>query len=247
MLGHWYWYRLEQTEREEAFTRDGAVALWLNADMITNTLSPADEDLDLQARIGLLGDRQEKQDAVRTLFARFQAPVMKFLADLFSDLDPDDRASCVHDAFQTIYQMAEDSTLDTEKPLAPLVFTIAKRRAIDIRRKNSRRIKTDGNIAGEIGDLLRDTETGRDWHHARVLDKAEEVQEEFRKFVASLKGQQRRVASIMADFLPDTLSDQEIAQEIQTRSGQHMTTMEVKGAKNALMKKFREILKLKLR
>lgn len=207
----------------------------------------SDSDLDLQARIGLLGNLQEKQDAVQLLFTRFHAPVMKYLSDHFSDLDPDDRASAVHDAFRSIYRMAENGVLDTDEPLAPLVFTIAKRRAIDMRRGNSCRIKADGEIGEDVGMLLAGTQTGRDWNHVRLLEMADQVQEEFRGFVASLKGQQRRVASVMADSLPDVLTDQEIAQDIQARSKHFITTMEVKGAKNALMKKFREILKSKLR
>jgi DNA-directed RNA polymerase specialized sigma24 family protein len=209
------------------------------------TLSREDEELDLEARIGLLGTAQEKQDAVRTLFARYGTPVMSFLADHFPDIDPEERANAVHDAFRAIYQKAEDRTLDADKPLGPLAFTIAKRRALDARRKNSCRIKPDVQIGEVVGDLLAGTDTGADWNLVRLGDKAEEVQKEFRRFVATLKGQQRRVASIMADCLPDWLSDQEIAQEIQTRTTHHITTLEVKGAKNALMKKFREILQRK--
>ncbi len=90
------------------------------------------------------------------------------------------------------------------------------------------------------------TETGRDRRLAVTLDKADEVRSEFRKFVGTLKGQQRRVASVMADFLPDWLTDQEIAEEVFVRSKMRITVMEVKGAKNALMAKFREIMKRKL-
>jgi hypothetical protein len=93
---------------------------------------------------------------------------------------------------------------------------------------------------------LAGTETGRDWRLAVTLDKADEVRDEFRKFVCTLKGQQRRVASVMADFLPDWLTDQEIAEEVFVRSKMRITVMEVKGAKNALMAKFREIMKRKL-
>lgn len=210
------------------------------------TLAPEDEDLDLQARIGLLGTPQEKEDAVRLLFRRFERPLMSFLADSFADLDSDERASVIHDAFLNLYKLAEDGALDSDKPLTGLLFTVAKRRAIDVRRKNSRRIRADMELTEEVGDYLVGTETGRDWSLAVTLGKAAEVCEEFRQFVGTLKGQQRRVASVMADFLPDWLSDQEIAHEIFKRTGQRITAMEVKGAKNALMTKFRAILKRKV-
>jgi uncharacterized protein YecA (UPF0149 family) len=70
--------------------------------------------------------------------------------------------------------------------------------------------------------------------------------EAFRQFVGTLKDQQRRVASVMANFLPDWLTDQEISDEVFVRTKTKITVMEVKGAKNALMAKFRELLKRKL-
>jgi DNA-directed RNA polymerase specialized sigma24 family protein len=210
------------------------------------TQAQQDDDLDLQVRIGLLGTADEREEAVRLLFARFARPVMSFLADRFGDLDSDERASVVHDAFRALYQMATNGQLDPDKPVAGLLFTVAKRRAIDARRKNSRRIRADVNLNEEVGAYLLGTETGRDWSLALALGKAAEVGDEFRQFVPTLKGQQRRVASVMADSLPDWLSDHEIAQEVFERTHEHITAMEVKGAKNALMAKFRTILKRKL-
>lgn len=205
-----------------------------------------DEELDLRARIGLLGTDAEREEGVKLLVSRFQRPIMKFLADRFADLSSDDRASVVHDAFLAVHEKALDRTLNVDSPLHPLLFTVAKRRAIDLRRKASRRIHADAELTEKVGDYLAGTETGRDWRLAVTLDKADEVRDEFRKFVCTLKGQQRRVASVMADFLPDWLTDQEIAEEVFVRSKMRITVMEVKGAKNALMAKFREIMKRKL-
>jgi len=205
-----------------------------------------DEELDLQVRIGLLGTDEEREQAIKLLVSRFQRPVMKFLAGRFTDLSADDRASVVQDAFLAIHEKAVNRTLDVDSPLHPLLFTIANRRAIDLRRKASRRIRADAELTEEVGKYLAGTETGRDWRLAVTLDKADEIRDEFRKFVGTLKGQQRRVASVMADFLPDLLTDQEIADEVFVRSKMRITVMEVKGAKNALMAKFREIMKRKL-
>jgi len=232
-----------QADRSAAMTflRDKEDYPWLNRAMQTTAFE--DDDLDLQARIGLLGTSKEKEEAVQLLFKRFARPLMSYMADTFADLTPDERASAVHDVFIAIYRMAENGTLDTDKPITGLLFTIIKRRGIDIRRKNSRRIRTDVELTDEVGDYLVGTETGRDWSLAVTLGKANEVSEAFRQFVLTLKGQQRRIASVMADFLPDWLSDQEIAEEVFSRTGQRITTMEVKGAKNALLAKFRALLK----
>lgn len=208
--------------------------------------SANDADLDLQARIGLLGPPEEREQAVNLLYIRFEKPLMKFLADRFADLTSDDRASVVQDTFCAVHNKAVDRTLDVDSPLTPFLFTVAKRRAIDLRRMASSRIRADAELTEEVGDYLTGTETGREWRLAVTLNKAEEVISEFRQFVASLKGQQCKVASVMADFLPDWLTDQEIADEISDCTRQRITVMEVKGAKNALMTKFRSILKRKL-
>src|SRR5262245_23152543 len=127
------------------------------------TQAQRDDDLDLQARIGLLGTVAEREEAVRLLFARYERPVMRFLADRFPDLDSDERASAVHDAFRTLYKLANDGEFDPDRPVSGLLFTVAKRRALDLRRKNSRRIRADVNLNEELGENLAGTETGRDW------------------------------------------------------------------------------------
>jgi len=205
-----------------------------------------DEELDLQARVELLGTDEDREHAIGLLFSRYERSLMKFLADRFSDLSSDDRASAIHDAFRIIHAKAVNRTLDVDSPLHPLLFTIAKRRAIDLRRMASCRIRPDVELTEEVGKYLAGTQTGQDWRLLVTLEKAGEVAVEFRQFVGTLKGQQRRVASVMADFLPDWLTDQEIADELLVRTKLKITVMEVKGAKNALMAKFREILKRKL-
>jgi DNA-directed RNA polymerase specialized sigma24 family protein len=210
------------------------------------TASTEDDELDLQARIGLLGTPEEREQALELLYRRFAKPIMKFLARKFGDLTSDERASAVHDGFRVVHDKAVDGTLNVDEPLTGLLFTVAKRKALDFRRRNSSRIRADVELTEHVGDYLAGTETGRDWSLVVTLGKAEEVCEEFRKFVGSLKGQQLKVASVMADFLPDWLDNQEIANEVFVRTGKRITVMEVKGAKIALMAKFKAIIKQKL-
>src|SRR5208283_4707649 len=122
-----------------------------------------DEELDLQARVGLLGTDEEREQAIGLLVARFEGPLMKFLADRFSDLSSDDRASAVQDAFRVIHAKAVNRTLEVDSPLHPLLFTIAKRRAIDLRRMASCRIRPDVELTEEVGKYLAGTQTGQDW------------------------------------------------------------------------------------
>jgi DNA-directed RNA polymerase specialized sigma24 family protein len=211
-------------------------------------LTPEDEMLDLEARCLLLeDDNAKKQAAIRLLKTRYERPVMAFLGDLFADLEADERATAVNDALSEIYRMSLDGTLDSNNELSGLIFTVAKCRAIDLRRHHSRRIPSAAKLPESVGDYLKDTDVGSDWRYVAILDRAADVMVEFRSFVRMLPRQQKRVGSIMADALPDQMTDREIADEILSRFGVHVSQLEVKGAKQALMKKFREILKRRLK
>jgi DNA-directed RNA polymerase specialized sigma24 family protein len=203
--------------------------------------------LDLEARCLLLDDDlAKKQEAVRILKQRYERPLMAFLGELFGDLEVDDRAMVVNDALLEIYRRSLNGTLDANNELSGLLFTVAKRRAIDLRRRHSRRIPVGSKLAEDVGDYLRDTTTGSEWRLALIMEHAGAIADEFRAFVRTLTApQQRRVASVMADALPDWMTDREIADEIFDRFGTHVSQLEVKGAKQALMKKFRELMKRK--
>ncbi len=210
-------------------------------------LTPEDEMLDLEARCLLLEDDiAKKQEAVRLLKQRYERPLMAFLGELFGDIEADERAMVVNDALLEIYRRSVKGTLDANNELSGLLFTVAKRRGIDRRRRNSRRIPVGSKLAENVGDYLKDTGTGSDWRLAVIMEHAAAITDEFRAFVRTLTApQQKRVASVMADALPDWMTDREIADDVFERFGVHVSQLEVKGAKQALMKKFRELMKKK--
>lgn len=206
-----------------------------------------DEDLDLEIQIGLLGGDQERRESVTKLFNRYKKRLMIFLENKRPYLPAEDAATAIHDAVIEIYHMADTRPKDLEKPLRPLLFTITDRRAVDILRKRSRRIKSDDQITENIGGAIAGTETGAVWRdfcsQRESKELLAEVNREFRSFIISLPRKQRLVAGVIADdFL---LSDQEIAIELRSRWNQVVPVVEIKGAKQALMKKFRELLKKK--
>jgi len=234
-------------DSNERLRRDCANEIPHGAGMYQPTTE--DEMLDLEARCLLLEkDENKKQAGVRMLFERYRRPLMGFLSDRFPDLNEDERASAISDVFIGIYNKAVEGSLNTDDDLSGLIFTIAKRRALDSRRKNTRRIPAGSKLLEEVGDYLKDTEVGSDWRLAAILEKTQDVSEEFRQFVRTLKaGQQRRVASVMADALPDWLTDREIADEVNTRFATHISQLEVKGAKQAFINKFRDVLKRRIK
>lgn len=204
---------------------------------------------DLEARCLLTEkDDAKRQAGIGLLYERFRRPLMAYLRDSFPDLSADERATSISEVFTAIYDKAADGSLETNAELSGLIFTIAKRRALDLRRKNRCRIPEGSKLLEDVGDYLKETEIGSDWRHAAILEKTQDVADEFRQFVGTLKApQQKRVASVMADALPDWLTDREIADEVNERFGINVSQVEVKGAKQAFINKFREVLKRRIK
>jgi RNA polymerase sigma factor (sigma-70 family) len=206
-----------------------------------------DEDFDLEIQIGLLGDEEERQEAATKLFNRYKERLMIFLENKRPYLPADDAATAVNEAIIEIFRMGETRPKDLESPLRPLLFTIADRRAIDLLRKQSRRIKSDDQITEDIGDALRDTDTGNAWsdfcRESENKERLSDIKQEFNEFIVTLPKKQRLVAGVIADDFQ--LNDHEISEELRLRSNMVVPVVEIKGAKQALMKKFRELLKKK--
>lgn len=201
-------------------------------------------DLDLEAQLGLLGDDSEKRDAIRVLYLRYRERLMCFLESRIAYLPSDEAANAVNDTFKIIYEKACAGTLDVNRPLRPLLFNISYCRAVDAVRKRSARQKQDDEFAADIGEALSGTDTGSAWKiFCGEGDLAENIFAEFRAFVPTLPPKQKMVAEIMADGVG--WGPQEIAKEIYNRRRVVVSAVEVKGAKQALLNKFRDILKQK--
>lgn len=203
---------------------------------------PGDDDFDLECQIGLLGNVQEQNDASRKLYSRYREALMSYVCRKFGFLSEADAADAVQQTFIEIWRQVGSGTLDLNEPLKSWMFTVVRRRAIDIMRRNRPYIHQDDEVAGAIGDALSNTKVGEAWKKAQRQNWAREIEAEFREFVPTLPARQRLVASVMADFLPDWMGPQEISQEIYKRQSQKMTILEIKGAKQALMQKFQELL-----
>lgn len=199
------------------------------------------EELDLRVRCGLLGTPQEQEDAIVLLFNEYKRPLTANLRKNFPDLPSDEIASAIQDTFIAVDDNKKKLG-DTDQPLSPFLFTVANRRCIDARRRHARRIQTDDELTEEIAVAMNNTLTKLAWDEARSANQTREIIAEFRDFVQTLKGQQRRVATIVADYMPYLLSDREIADEIYVRSKIVVSAVEVKGAKTAMFQKFRELL-----
>ncbi len=199
-------------------------------------------DLDIEVQLGLLGTDAEKRESIRLLYLRYRERLMCWLERAVSFIPVDEVATAINDAFVEIYTKAVANELNVDRPLRPLIFTVAYRRAVDGVRKRSARQKKDDEFAQEIGIALHGSDVGSAWRTCCSEDLAERVSTEFRAFVRTLPQKQKLVAEAMADGI---VTDPEIVKDIYRRRREVVSAVEVKGAKQALKKKFREILNKK--
>jgi RNA polymerase sigma factor (sigma-70 family) len=203
------------------------------------------EDTDLQCQLDLLGGEEERRKAFELLFAQFKEPLMAYLEKEISYISGASAADAVQLAFIALWQKVTDGSFNPQGSLRSLLFTITRNKAIDLLRAGSRYKATDDDFLTQSSENLRETRVGEAWKRAQKMGIATEISTEFRKFVPTLPPKQRLVASVMADFLPDWLDDRGIADELFRRTGKVVPVVEVKGAKQALTKKFRELLEKK--
>jgi DNA-directed RNA polymerase specialized sigma24 family protein len=199
-----------------------------------------DED---EIKIGLLGDEQEREDALKALWKYFSPRLMSFIVKKLPGLPLDLATNAVSDAFRDLAKRVLAGTFDFDPPIGRFLFTAAHRQAVDELRKYGRRPAGKADFYGTIGEYLKETEVGGEWQHLVAAAKAAAVSEAFRELLPSLPPIQRQVAQVVADFLPDELSREEICTEIHRRTGTRPTGIQVKSALGEVRRKFRELLK----
>jgi len=189
-----------------------------------------------------LGGEEERRKAFELLFAEFKEPLMFYLEKEIPYISGASAADAVQLAFVALWAKITDGSFNPQGSLRSLLFTIARNKAIDLLRAGSRYTRIDDDFLTGSSENLRDTKVGEAWKRAQKMGLAKEISTEFRKFVPTLSPKQKLVASVMADFLPDWLDDRGIAEELFRRTGNVVPVVEVKGAKEALTKKFKELL-----
>jgi len=199
-----------------------------------------DED---EIKIGLLGDEQERERALLALWKYFNTKLMAYITRKLPGLPLDLAASAVSQAFCDLGGKVLGGTFDFEQPISRFLFTAAHREGVDQLRKYGRRPLAKTDFYETVGECLSGTEVGREWQDLVSSGKASAVSDAYREMVPSLPPIQRQVAQVVADFLPDELSREEICAEIHRRTGSRPTGIQVKSALGEVRRKFRELLK----
>ena len=197
----------------------------------------------------LIGTDREREEGLSLAFKKHGQTVFRYIVHLAPGLPTDCQQEAVLEALRALHRMAGEPDFDADRPLLPLLFTLAKRKTIDQlrrfvpRREFEERLEDEADLAAEVARRLIGTDIGAEWRLAASLERAREIQDRFRALIPTLPPVQRLVAQVMADALPGDLKDNEVADAINALSGQRPTVVQVRSARVQIRDKFRVTVK----
>ena len=158
-----------------------------------------------------------------------------------------------HDLFD-IYQdvmlsILECATLRNYNPdaqkLEGLIYTIAYRRAADwVRAKTGVKEGNTDDIADSVQQIICGSKYDDPWQKAQSEEKRGLILRTIENLVPTLKHRQRQVAEIIKINFPDFLDDPSIKKQILHISGEDVTTLAVKSARQEVYSKIRDALSI---
>jgi DNA-directed RNA polymerase specialized sigma24 family protein len=197
----------------------------------------------------LIGTHREREDGLNLAYKKFGEIVFRYVVSRAPGLPTASQKEATLEAFRVLHRLSSEPNFDIDKPLLPLLFTLANRKAIDLLRTLIRhrdfaeRLDEDENLAAEVAKRLVGTDVGFEWKLAVSQERAKEIQERFRALIPTLPAVQQLVAQVMSDALPGDLKDNELADAIYALSGSRPTVVQVRSARAQVRQKFRAILK----
>ena len=193
------------------------------------------------ASIFLIGNDQERDEALRLIDKHLRQRLVGMIRHTTPGLPTADLLDVYQQVLLEIWQKAQRDDFDPE-PLIPLLFTMAKRRAIDWLRQHSSRRRTEEELLDGIAERLRGTQVGAAWQEVAQKDEARRILALIREAINKMPDRQRQVAGVMVEYFPDVPPNEQIRDEIFKATGELLTVTSVKRARQEALAKIREQL-----
>jgi len=202
------------------------------------------EDFDLAQMCDLLDDQEAvRLKAMSQIASAYKGPLFGFVRSKFPSFSVEDAEDIVQQTMIEFWNKVEGAKFDANGSLKSLLFTISLRKGIDELRRRTSKKRSDDDVVDAVAKAISGTDVARAWRLATGRDEqAREIMDLFREFIATLPAQQRMVAEGMYAQMPDVANNLAIIDYIRQRTGKIVTAVQIKGAKQALIDKFRSIL-----
>jgi len=204
----------------------------------TNKAARLDAD---EVGILLIGNREEQDRGIDLIDRHLRGVIFGVMRGVALSLRADELRDGYQDVMLAITQAAREKRYDANQPLLPFLFTLARRKAIDLVRKKTRKVGVE-QVLDAITGALADTKVGEAWRIVAAKHDGQRMLDRFRNAVVRMPERQRLVASVMIDGFPDELSLQEIQEELHRRTGEQLTVVAVRSARREVRRKIAEQL-----
>ena len=194
------------------------------------------------------GSEEERKDALDRAYTAHQKQVFNYIVFRAPGLPTDTQLTALQETFQSLFRATTAANFDSNKPLVPLLLTLAYRRAVDelrhfeTRRRFEEQALDDGGFAAEVSIYLIGTKVADTWRSVVDRERVHNLQHLFRSLVPGLPPAQRHVAQVMADAFPGRLTDRELVVAVEALSGAPTTVAAVRSARDEVREKFSQLL-----
>jgi RNA polymerase sigma factor (sigma-70 family) len=196
---------------------------------------------DEEVSILLIGNEEEQNEAIRLIDRHLRRALFGIIRRTAPSLTATEVQEIYQEILLGVWQKAKKQEYNADEPLLPLLFTIARRRAIDRVRKKSRKTGNE-QVLDAIVETLADTKVGEAWQNVASKHDGRRMMEAIRNIIARMPERQRLVASVVIDLFPETPTLQQIQEEIHRSTGEQLTVVTIKSARREARKKIREHL-----
>lgn len=190
----------------------------------------------------LIGNADEQKRAISLIDKHLRNAIIYKIREAAIGLASHELPDVYQEVLMNVWNAARKGRYDPDKPLLPFLFLLAQRRAYDRVRKNTTRKNVEKELLDEVAENLKDTKVGEAWRIVAEKNEGRRILEIMRRTVSTMPKRQRQVASVVVELFPDVPSPQEIRAEIYERTGEQITVVAAKRARQEARAKIREVL-----
>ena len=190
----------------------------------------------------LIGDSQEQERAISLIHKHLRKAIIYKIRAAAIRLAPDELLDVYQEVLLNVWNAAKEKRYNPDKPLLPFLFMLAQRRAYDRVRKNDAKKIHESRLLDEVSESLKDTKVGEAWQIVAARNEGRRMMDIICKTVVKMPTRQRQVASVDIEHFPKILSPQDVSEIIYRTTGEKITVVAVKRARQEARKKIREQL-----
>ena len=186
-----------------------------------------------EVRALLRGDAVSVEHAIGLVSRHLRDGVCGWIRRRYPALSTDDLADVWQDTLLAVLQSIRQGRLESDRPLAPWLATVAWRRAADLRRRRS----SESRALTAVGEALERA----GWSQVSGEDERALLEDVLER-IATLPRRQRIVLRAFSDGYPETASMETLRRQASESCGEDLSLAAVKRALQEGRRKLREML-----